>query len=54
MTIYKIPIPCVTEIYIEQFRKLIEFDMLKPDRILGLIKEDLTTAVIMDELFGGL
>lgn len=32
--IYDVPIPSNTEIYIEQFTKLIEFDILNPEGII--------------------
>ena len=54
-TIYSIPMPCVCEIYIEQFRNLINFEMLKSgivDAILKLINKDWSTAVVIDYLFG--
>lgn len=37
LTYYAIPIPSNAEIYIEQFRDLIEFKMFKPDNFLAII-----------------
>ena len=36
MSVYEIPIPAVVEIYVIEFRKMIKFDILKPDKLIGL------------------
>ena len=41
-TFYATALPGNAEIYLEEFRKLIEFEMVKPDNFLALIPEDLT------------
>ena len=35
LTIYNVPVPSVTEIFIKQFRKLVEFELLQPDSVLS-------------------
>lgn len=37
LTLYGIPIPSNAEIYLEQFRKLVNFDLFKPNNILPMI-----------------
>mmetsp|Transcript_36447 Transcript_36447/g.55953 ORF Transcript_36447/g.55953 Transcript_36447/m.55953 type:complete len:135 (-) Transcript_36447:2874-3278(-) len=36
-SIYNTPVPSFADIYIKEFRKLINFDLLKPDKILAAI-----------------
>lgn len=40
LTIYDIPLPGNTEIYLEEFKKLIEFDILNPDGVGRMITGD--------------
>lgn len=40
MTIYDIPIPSNAEIYIKEFTKLIEFDILNPDSLIGMFSDN--------------
>ena len=40
MTLYETSIPSNSEIYVEQFRKLVDFELFKPDHFLKLINED--------------
>jgi len=40
ITLYAIPVPSNAEIYVKQFRSLIDFDILKPDNFLPLINKD--------------
>ena len=48
MSIYETPIPANVEIYVSEFRKMIKFQVLSPDNILGLIKPGLTVQSIME------
>ena len=47
MSIYETPIPANIEIYVGEFRKLVKFEILKPDFILGLFKPGLTIASLI-------
>ena len=40
MKIYDVQIPANTQIYIDEFIKLLEFDVLKPDSIVKLFNGD--------------
>ena len=40
LTIYDIPIPANSEIYVTQFTKLIEFDVLNPEGVIQLVDPD--------------
>lgn len=42
MSIYDTNIPANVEIYVGEFRKMVKFEILKPDPILGMIKPGLT------------
>ena len=48
-TFYATALPGNAEIYLEEFRKLIEFELLKPDNFLALIpsEEPLSVAYLM-------
>ena len=47
-TIYKINIPGNAEVYTDEFRKLISFDAIKPDKVLKMVNENWTP----DAIFG--
>lgn len=47
MSIYDIPFPVNVEIYVQQFRSLIRFEILKPDNILSFIDPDLSVDVLI-------
>ena len=49
MSIYETPIPANVEIYVAEFRKLVKFEILKPDNILGLVKPGLTLQSLIDD-----
>jgi hypothetical protein len=40
ITLYAIPVPSNAEIYVQQFRSLIDFEILKPNNFLPLINKD--------------
>jgi len=48
MTLYNAPFPSVTEIFVDHFRSVIEFDLLKPERVLEFFNANST----MREMFG--
>jgi hypothetical protein len=41
--------PGNAEIYQAEFRKLVEFDSLKPERILGMINKDWSSAFLFNK-----
>jgi len=43
LTLYGVPIPSNAEIYVEQFRKLVNFDLFKPNNILPMIHDGWST-----------
>jgi len=43
LTLYGIPIPANGEMYVEQFRKLVDFDLFKPNNILPMIHKGWST-----------
>jgi hypothetical protein len=47
-TIYEARVPGNSEIYIEEFRKLINLDAIKPDNLLALIDEKYSVAYFMN------
>jgi len=36
MSIYETPLPANIEIFVGEFRKLIKFEILKPDNLIGI------------------
>ena len=40
ITLYAIPVPPNAEIYIKQFRSLVDFEIFKPNNFLPLINKD--------------
>jgi hypothetical protein len=40
ITLYAIPVPSNAEIYVKEFRNLIDFEILKPNNFLPLINKD--------------
>ena len=48
MSIYETPIPANVEIYVNEFRKMVKFEILKPDNLLALIDPDLTVASLIE------
>lgn len=48
MSIYDTNIPANVEIYVAEFRKMVKFEILKPDPILGLIKPGLTLQSLLE------
>ena len=58
MSIYDTPIPANVEIYVSEFRKMIKFEILKPDNLLGIVQPGLTLADLMNlskpKLSGGM
>ena len=48
MSIYEVNLPANIEIYLEQFAKLIKFEILKPDNLLGLYEPGLTVQILIE------
>ena len=48
MSIYETPIPANIEIYVSEFRKLVKFEILKPDNLLGLVSPGLTLQSLIE------
>jgi hypothetical protein len=48
-TMYDIPIPANIEVYNDEFRKLIQFDILQPDNLLGIIWPGTTVQSIVEK-----
>ena len=44
LTLLNVSIPGNAEIYVQQFRQLVDFDVFKPDNLLPLINKDWSTA----------
>lgn len=49
LSLYEATIPANIEIYFDEFRKLVKFEILKPDNMLGLISPGLTVAKLLGE-----
>ena len=49
MSIYDVPIPANVEIYIVEFRKLVKFEILKPDPIIGLIQPGMNLQLLLQD-----
>ena len=47
-SLYDTPISSNVEMYNEEFRKLVMFDILQPDNLLGLVKPGLTVQSIVE------
>lgn len=52
MSIYDMLMPATVELYIDGFRDVVTFQMLKPDPILGMIKPGLTLDALMNAAKG--
>ena len=47
LAIYKVNLPAILEIFLVELRKMVDFENMNADAILGLIKEDLTVKVLI-------
>lgn len=52
MSIYEVLMPTSVEVYVDGFRDVVTFQMLKPDPILGLVQPGLTIASLMNAAKG--
>jgi hypothetical protein len=50
MSIYGINYPANVAIYITEFRKMVKFEIIKPDVILGYIKPGLTFSILLGDV----
>ena len=47
MSIYSINIPSNVEIYATEFRKMVAFEVLKPDNMIKVVDKDLTIEIVL-------
>ena len=53
---YHVPIPAIVVMYLEEFRKLINFEMVSPDSLLAYVNEEWSVEYFkgkVEEHFGG-
>lgn len=48
-SLYDTPISANVEIYNEEFRKLVQFDILQPDNLIGIFYPGVTVQSIMEK-----
>ena len=49
MSIYDVPIPANVEIYVLEFRKMVKFEILKPDALLDVVEPGLTLKKLLSD-----
>ena len=47
MSIYSINIPSNVEIYVQEFRKMVAFEILKPDNMIKVVDKDLNIWMVL-------
>ena len=47
MSIYKVNIPAILEIFLKEIRKMVDFETINADNLLGLVSDDLSVKVLI-------
>mgnify|MGYP001098195434 CR=1 FL=1 len=48
MSIYEVNMPANIEIYVEEFSKMVKFEILKPDNLIGLVWPEVTIKSLLE------